>query len=325
MAKHTRGWLILGAILTVIGLGMFAAAMAAQSWNFAELDTQDYQTNTYTMQEPFRSIAMDTETADIGLALSSNSDCTVVCYAPENTTHTVAVENGVLTVRSVDDRKWYDHIGIYSETPKITVYLPGTAYGALTLKGHTGAVEIPKDFHFETIDISTDTGIAVLLASVSDTARVQTATGTIRAENISVGNLYLSTDTGKISVTGLHCTGDLYLDVSTGRTELTAVRCRSLYSDGNTGRITLTDVIAEEALSIKRDTGDVKLEHCDAADIFIETDTGHVTGSFLSPKIFTVEADTGSIKVPDSVTGGICRISTDTGDIAITLDDIPSQ
>ena len=52
----------------------------------------------------------------------------------------------------------------------------------------------------------------------------------------------------------------------------------------------------------------------------MKTDTGDVTGSLLSDKIFLAESDVGSVDVPKTTTGGVCEIRTDTGKIAITID-----
>ena len=95
--------------------------------------------------------------------------------------------------------------------------------------------------------------------------------------------------------------------------------CKNVVSNGNTGAISLKNVIAAEKFSIERSTGDVKFDGCDAAEIFVKTDTGDVTGSLLSNKIFVVEADTGSVDVPKTATGGKCEITTDTGDINISI------
>ena len=70
---------------------------------------------------------------------------------------------------------------------------------------------------------------------------------------------------------------------------------------------------------MERSTGDVRMEGCDAAEIFILTDTGDVAGSLLSDKVFVVETDTGDVDVPRSAAGGRCEITTDTGDIRITV------
>jgi DUF4097 and DUF4098 domain-containing protein YvlB len=64
----------------------------------------------------------------------------------------------------------------------------------------------------------------------------------------------------------------------------------------------------------------VKFERCDASELYIELDTGDVTGSLLSDKVFIAQSDTGRVNVPKSVTGGRCEITTDTGDIKITVE-----
>ena len=81
----------------------------------------------------------------------------------------------------------------------------------------------------------------------------------------------------------------------------------------------MNNVIAAEKFSIKRSTGDVKLDRSDAAELFVETDTGDVTGTLLSDKVFVVETDTGSVDVPKTITGGKCEIITSTGDINISV------
>lgn len=60
--------------------------------------------------------------------------------------------------------------------------------------------------------------------------------------------------------------------------------------------------------------------HCDAETIYVNTDTGSVTGTLLTDKVFIIETDTGSVDVPKSITGGRCEITTDTGNIRITIE-----
>jgi DUF4097 and DUF4098 domain-containing protein YvlB len=90
-------------------------------------------------------------------------------------------------------------------------------------------------------------------------------------------------------------------------------------SNGSTGNISLSNVIAAEGFSIERSTGDVKLDCSDAMTIDIETDTGDVEGSVLTDKIFITRTDTGRVRVPDSASGGRCELTTDTGDIRISI------
>jgi len=112
---------------------------------------------------------------------------------------------------------------------------------------------------------------------------------------------------------------DVTIRVSTGKTYLTDIVCKNVILSGSTGDIYLNNVIAEEKFSVERSTGDVKFDGSDAAEIFVSTDTGDVTGSLLSGKEFITQTDTGVMDVPKTVDGGRCEIVTDTGDIRITI------
>ena len=180
-------------------------------------------------------------------------------------------------------------------------------------------MEIPKDFKFESIDISENTGNVTSYASALKTVKIKTTTGSIRVENISVGALDLAVSTGKIVVSDATVEGDVKIKVSTGKTQMTDIKCKNLVSDGNTGEISLKSVIATEGFSIERSTGDVRFDGCDAAEISVKTNTGDVKGSLLTDKIFIVETNTGSVDVPRTVSGGKCEITTSTGDIGISI------
>ena len=107
--------------------------------------------------------------------------------------------------------------------------------------------------------------------------------------------------------------------MTTGAVRMQDVSCGSLASSGDTGSITLKDVVAAGDIWIERSTGHVAFEACDAEELHVKTDTGCVTGSLLSDKIFFAQSDVGSVNVPKTTTGGICEITTDTGAIKITV------
>jgi DUF4097 and DUF4098 domain-containing protein YvlB len=98
------------------------------------------------------------------------------------------------------------------------------------------------------------------------------------------------------------------------------VTCKNFRSDGDTGRLYLRNLAAEEKITVKRSTGDVSFEDCDAAELFIETSTGDVEGTLRSDKMFIVRTDTGDVDVPKTMSGGRCEITTDTGDIKIRIE-----
>ena len=319
MRKTAKIWLVIAASLVFVGLIMFAAVMSEYKWDFSKLSTGKYETNTYEISEEFSNLSMNTDTADIIFALSDDGKCRVECYEEEKAKHSVAVQENTLVIKMIDEKSWYDYIGINFGSPKITVYLPKAEYTSLFINGSTGDIEIPKNLKFEGVDISLSTGDVNFFASASKLIIIKTSTGNICVENTSAGTLDLSASTGRITVSNVICGGDANINVSTGRTNLNNIECKNITSGGGTGDISLNNVIAAEKFSIKRSTGDVRFDGSDAAEILVETDTGDVTGTFLSEKTFFVETDTGSVDVPESITGGRCEITTDTGDIELDI------
>lgn len=319
MSKRTKKWLIAAASLVTIGVIMFAAVMTAYHWDFSRLNTDHFETNTYEIKENFSDIKMNTETADILFAASSDDKCRVVCYEQENMKHSVVVQDGTLTVSVADDREWFEHIGFNFHSPKITVYLPKTEYVSLVIKESTGNIEIPNDFRFVNVDIHMSTGDVNLFASASESVKINTTTGDIMVNEISAGRLDLSVSTGEITVSDVICQGDIRISAGTDGVKLENVTCQNLISTGSTGNVSLKNVIGTGKFSIVRSTGDVIFDRSDAAEIFVKTSTGDVSGSLLTEKIFITESSTGDVNVPKTTTGGKCEIVVSTGDINIEI------
>ena len=280
MSKITKVWLIIAASLVLVGCILFGGVMMRLKWDFTKLSTVKYETNNYEITEIFNKISIVTDTADILLVPSENQKTSVVCHEQKNAEHSVTTKDGTLVIEIVDARKWYEYIGINFGTPKITVYIPQGEYGALFVKSGTGKICV---------------------------------------ENVSANTLDLSVSTGEVTVSNVTCEGDVKINVSTGKTNLTNIECKNVVSNGDTGAISLKNVIAAEKFSIERSTGDVKFDGCDATEIFVETDTGDVRGSLLANKIFIVQTDTGNVNVPKTAVGEKCEITTSTGDINISI------
>lgn len=317
MKKATKIWLVVATSLVLVGCIFFVVLMSLLKWDFTKLSTVKYETNTYEVSQPFESISINTRTANIIFALSEDGNCRVECYEEEKAKHSVTVEEGVLNIELIDEITV--HLGLNIGSPKITVYLAKTNYDSLFIDERTGNIEIPKDFGFNSVDITVSTGGVNFNASAAGAVSIKASTGKISVNNISAGSLDLKVSTGKVTVSGVTCTGEVTIGVSTGKTYLSDTRCKSVTSSGSTGDINLNNVIAAEKFYIERSTGAVKFDGSDAAEIYVRTHTGAVTGSLLSEKIFVAKTDTGRVNVPNSVKGGKCEITTDTGDINITI------
>lgn len=319
MNRKMKKWLILAACFVGLGTILFAGLMSLLGWDFSKLSTAKKITNVYEIYEDFQDISVIVDTADVVFVPSEDGECSVSCYEREKVKHFVAVEDGTLVVRVQDSRKWYEHIGIFFGTPKITVSIPEGQYGNLTVRGDTGDVDIGNAFAFKSMELIGSTGDVSCGASAQETIKIKCSTGNICVNGSSAGAMGLITSTGKITVSNVVCREEMQVDVNTGKTELMNVRCEILRSVGDTGDILLKDVIAEKFLLVERSTGDVKFDGSDAGEITIKTDTGDVKGNLLTEKVFMAYTDTGRVDVPKTVTGGKCEITTDTGNILLSI------
>lgn len=319
MRTATKVWLIVAGALIALGIIVFGTAFMAIGGDMVGFSTNKYETNEHQITDEFENILIKSNTATIKLVASEDDSCSVVCYEQTNLKHSVSVKDGALEIKVVDERKWYEHIGINLSAPSVTVYIPKGEYGDLDVSVSTGDVDIPEGFGFENIDVSASTGRVMCGAVAKQDVNITTTTGDIFGNGVSAASMKLSVSTGRIDLNGIKCEGDLSVTVSTGSARVSGVTCKNFRSDGDTGRLYLRNLAAEEKITVKRSTGDVSFEDCDAAELFIETSTGDVEGTLRSDKVFIVRTDTGDVEVPKTTSGGRCEITTDTGDIEISI------
>ena len=320
MKMGTKIALIIAAGLTLLGGLLFTCVMTALGWNFSALATTEYQTTRHEVKETFRHISVDSCTVDVHLVITDQPTVTVECREKVKMAHSVTVEGDTLVIRAEDTRTWGDYIGIDTKSARVTVSLPRGDYGNLTVETTTGDMDIAAGLAFETVTLDTTTGDQICRATVTGLLKMKTVTGDICLAGVTAGETDLSVTTGDIAITDLACAGDVTIRAGTADLALSRVTCRNLTANGGTGDTKLIDVVASEGMSLSRTTGDIRFTRCDAAELAVKTTTGDVKGSLRTPKIFLASATTGDIRVPASTEGGTCKITTNTGDIEITVE-----
>lgn len=320
MKKSTKIWLIVATALTVLGIIISASALALAGFDYRILSQYKCKTTTFEIDEDFDNISIKADTADITFLPSENEKTKVVIYEREDYAPSASVDGSTLKISNHGELRWYQYISTFDFSDrKITVYLPRTSYGSLTVDSTTGDVTIPKTFSFGSLNIELSTGNVKCCASIEKSLKINTSTGNITLNDLSAGSLDLTVDTGDITASNVTVENSIKIKVSTGKTELSGVTAKTLSTSGSTGDVSLKNVVLSGRLFIERSTGNVKFDRSDAAEIRIITDTGDISGSLRSPKIFFVDTDTGDIDVPKTTTGGKCEITTDTGDVKITI------
>lgn len=321
MKKRTKVWLIAAASLILVGCILFVGVMSVLKWDFKKLSTCQYETTTHVVTDSFRHVSITVNTADIKFVPTEDDSVSVVCHEDVNFQHTVAVEDNTLVIKEIKSHKWYHYVGIGFESSTITVYLPAGEYGDLMIRATTGDVSLPIDYCFDSMDVKVTTGDVSSFAGVVGSAQIRATTGDINLKAFTAGSLDVSVSTGDISVKNVN-TDDLRLKVTTGETAVSGIGCRSFTSIGTTGDLFMRDLLVDEALVIERDTGDVNFDACDAATLKVTTTTGDILGTLLTQKVFVAHSDTGDVRLPHKAPeGGPCELTTDTGNIHITLEE----
>lgn len=321
MKRKSKVWMIVGALLSLLGVAIFTVAMCTVKWDFRKLSTVNFQTNSYEITSEFTSISLNGDTENIEFVKSLDGKTKVVCNEEENSKHDVKVENGTLKISRRDtNKKLFDFISINFYESKVTVYLPEVVYKNLAINVSTGDVIIPSGMQFENVDIKVSTGDVSFSGNAMNALKIVTSTGDITVSNASASSMSLTVSTGDVNVNNVNVINKVEIKTSTGDVKANNVNCNAFVSKSSTGDDILSSVIAIDKIQIDKDTGDVKINKCDAQSVSITTSTGDVSGSFKSSKIFFARTSTGEINVPRTTSGGICEITTDTGDINIVIE-----
>ncbi|MBE7068074.1 MAG: DUF4097 domain-containing protein [Clostridiales bacterium] len=286
-------------VLLAIGLLIGFIGCCILGFDFRKLDTTEKQTRVYEWSQEVRSLSVDMNTTDLKILPSEDGKGKVVCHERENEPHTVSEQEGVLTIRCENRRKWYDYIGFTFGKTEVCVYLPQAEYEKLTVDIDTGDVFVASEMIFKQGKVETDTGDITWQAAVTE-------------------KLSLSTDTGDIEAKLQSDLADLEMETETGDIDIVDTACANMKIESDTGDVELKNVVVAGDLRIQTSTGDVELKDSDGATMFVKTSTGDVSGRLLRDKTFITRTSTGDVEVPKTQ-GGICEIVTSTGDIEIKI------
>ena len=232
---------IIASAFIILGLIIFVASMAVNGWDFTKLSTVEAVKNAYVIEESFTDIEINSDTTDVIILPSKDGKVTVICEEDKKLYHEAAVYDGILKIYETDTREWYDHIGIFFGSRRVTVYLPENEYGSVNINVLTGSVKISDTVFSGDIKLKSSTGDVKLKNVISD--GLMTVNGTtcdVKFENI---------DAKEIAIT-----------VSTGDVCGTILTDKVFTAKASTGDISVPASSGNESCSIKTSTGDIEIE-----------------------------------------------------------------
>ena len=320
MKKSTMILLIIAVSLVVAGAVLGIVGMALSSgdtlWNggWIALGTRNTTVNEFEFTEEVSDIDIVVNTTDVEILPASDGITKVVCREDAREPHSVWVENGTLKIR-MEEQPWHRKISFFSiGERKVTVYLAEKELDRLFIETDTGDVRVAKELSLASASITTDTGEIVFASPVVGALNINVSTGDVSVSSPTLGSAEITATTGDVSLDGVTA-DEIKIETSTGEIEAKSVSCRTFSAQSSTGEQEYERVLAEKTLTLQATTGDISLLDCDAAEVRVTTDTGDVSGRLLTEKVFYTNTDTGRVSVPKATSGGLCEITTDTGDI----------
>lgn len=328
--------LIVAIVLVVAGLIIMTVALVASKFNLQKLIAPTLTDSSIPVSAEFTGISIKSDSATVSIARSTDGLCRVdfTDFDDDSVTHTVEVGNGVLNIVRRDASMTRGYISL-GTGPSMTVFLPAKVYDELEIETSSGDINVPGGISFTELDVSATSGrIAVSDTDVRDELDAETSSGSIRLQNVSArklsaqcssGGLHLDniscdeaelkTSSGSIHANSLELSGALQATCMSGGMHIETVRCGSFEADSSSGSVRLTDLVATASIDIKTTSGGITLDRCDAATLELEASSGSVRGSLLTPKVYVVTTSSGIVRVPEQMSGGICRVRTSSGSV----------
>ncbi len=254
---RTRIWIAIAIALIVIGAVIGGVSFAALDYDYKALNTADYVTTEFEIKEDFRNISLNADTEKIFFETSDNSTCKIVCYSDRKDRYHVGVSDDTLMLTK--DHIVKIHMGIVTESPTITVYLPKDSYETLFVDADTGDVTLPENYSFDTVTVKLDTGKINMDCSVSGDISLSTDTGKIYLRNVETdGKLTIRTGTGDVTLEGCDAS-EVSIKTDTGDVTASFLTEKNITADSNTGKINIPQTSTGGTCEITTNTGNINV------------------------------------------------------------------
>lgn len=329
-----KKFLIIASIFFIsLGIVSFTLFLFTIDFNFRNLSGTNH--SEYVIDDDVSAIEIRTATAEINLISSNVEQSKITFDDNDRERFYYEVVDGVLKIGYQDNTRWYQLFNWGNKY--INVYLPEKTYESLTINNSTGDVTVNGITFSGDVNIDVSTADIHLVNASCANAKIDVSTGDVEINNLTaLGDLSIVASTGdtdidnstannlkingsssSIEINGLIVNDTIDLSTTTGSNSLENVKATSAKINTTTGDVELENFILSGELIIDVSTGDVEISNTDCASAKIKTTTGYVKGSFLTDKIYYTSSTSGKVRVPHSSSGGICEISTTSGDIFI--------
>lgn len=332
--------LIIGVVL--IGVGIFGGmdiTRLTSTFNQSEAYGDPIH---YKVTEAITDLNVDVNVKHIDVVLSDLDELHVTYYSHTDDIWEITQESGVLSITQKQKVKllfWFNFGFVSKDLLTLKIEIPKTWVMDYDIKTNTGDISFFGDYKPEQSHLDTNS------------ITLETDTGSIEVNDVSVENLYLKTDTGNLAL--LHVfvinqlnlisnTGVIHLEDSfakeveiygsTGRVEVENLQSLSLFIDSDTSHVIVKDSVIDTFVKVRISTGRINLNEIISQSYDLKTNTGDITVGLhsLTELTYNLSTNTGKVTVDGinqgnkhvTTTGTIDLIAqTTTGNIDIYVQD----
>ncbi len=299
MKKSVKISLRIAGILLAIGAVFVCLGLLLAKGDFSKISNLKGRERTMEV-EAFTSVSVDVTVSDVKILPATDGKYTVALQESDLLFHSVTVEEGDLKITTKDTRKWYQHIGFSFIEMEVAVYLPEGEY--------------------DRIKVSADSGDIDIRACGGNTqVELDVRSGEISVKDVTCQSLFASAGSGEIEVRSVEVASMLTVKTNSGDVDIEKVHSETATVVVKSGNIRLTDTLAARESLLEAGSGNITLTACDSGSYEIRTSSGNVKGSILTPKVFLAKANSGNVRVPDTTSGGECRVKTGSGNVHLEL------
>ena len=305
--------------LIVVGSIALGAGAVIVGYNIVKKGrhNDDYTTNRHNIEETIKNFEFDTNTANVELAKANDGQGLVVCEEREKVYHEVTVKDGLLKIKTVDARRWYEKwfFNFDFRPMKITVYLPETDCEKLNYVSSTGSLDVASEYTFTSVKATASTGSIKINNHVSGDIEAKASTGSVSINNATATNLKAKASTGSVTVKNTEAAGEVNLEASTGSVNVENLKCAHFNAKTSTGSFNGTEIEVTGDASIEGSTGSSKIRTIKCQDLTVKHSMGGATLEDVQCEDLTVRGSTGAVKLTNAIANGKMDIKTSTGDV----------
>jgi hypothetical protein len=233
-------WNLIGLVLCVIGIAIMMKTLIKVGFDMDAFSNVNLVTNTYDMEDDFTKLLISGNADEIKIVPSKDGICHITLLEEEKALHQVMLDDNMLTIRSANNKEWYEQIWFMALNPCITVALPERVYDRITIENNVGEIELTE--------LSCKELFVTLNAEDVSLQRVIASEG-----------LYIKNNTGDIEFE--ECDAPIIsMENVTGDIEGTLLTEKQFDAKTTTGKVNVPESSGEGSCKLRTNTGNIQVE-----------------------------------------------------------------